>query len=394
MCSGASTPIPGARPEKNQGTPEACAGNPINIGTANKYQRETDYAATSAHGVAFTRHYNSQDSGEGALGIAWRHPYERRIEADGAEMKAVRPDGKIYRFTQNGSDWQADPDVSDRLTATPDGWRYRTAGDQTETYDTQGRLLSIAERTGQIQTLRYDTDGRLAKVTDGTDRTLQFTYDTDGRLAILTDPSGATTTYHYSDNRLTRVTYPEEGERQYLYEETAHPSALTGILDEAGQRIASWSYDENGWATSSTHAGGADDTQVSYNGDDSVTVTNPLGKQTTYHFQVYHGVPKVVKVEGHATTNCVGTNRSYSYDTNGFLTSKTDWNGAVTEYTRDPRGRELTRTEAAGTPEARTVTTEWHADFNLPLTITEPGKVTTFRYDTQGRLQQRTETAQ
>jgi YD repeat-containing protein len=378
--------------QKTQGPPKVCGGtNPINLGTTNKYQRERDYAATGAHGVNLTRHYNSQDGREGALGIAWRHGYEGRIEGDGTEMKAVRPDGRVYRFTQEGGTWQGDPDVTDQLTATTDGWTYRTAGDQTETYDTQGRLLSITDRAGRTQTLTYDTDERLAQVTDAYGRTLSFSYDDDGRLDTLTDPIGGTTTYQYNDKRLAGVTYPDGGERQYLYENSTYPSALTGILDESGERYATWSYGEHGWATSSSHAGGADQTEVSYNSDDSVTVTNALGKQTTYHFAVYNGVPKVVSVEGHPTSSCEGANKAYSYDANGFLTSKTDWKGSVTNYTRDSEGRELTRTEAVGTPEERTITTEWHADYRLPTKITEPDKVTEFTYDTDGNLLSRQE---
>ncbi|MCP4127869.1 MAG: RHS repeat protein, partial [Gammaproteobacteria bacterium] len=130
---------------------------------------------------------------------------------------------------------------------------------------------------------------------------------------------------------------------------------------------------------------------LTYNADDTTTVTNPLGKQTTYHFTVIHGVKKVTQVEGHPTASCEGAYKAYTYDTNGFLTSKTDWNGNVTRYTRDTRGLALTKTEAAGTPQERTTTTEWHSDYRLPLVITQPGKTTEYTYDAQGRQLTRTE---
>jgi YD repeat-containing protein len=72
------------------------------------------------------------------------------------------------------------------------------------------------------------------------------------------------------------------------------------------------------------------------------------------------------------------------------MTSKTDWQGNVTSYTRDSRGLELSRTEANGTPEARTITTEWHSNYRLPVKITEPGKITEYTYDAQGRQLSRT----
>ncbi len=53
---------------------------------------------------------------------------------------------------------------------------------------------------------------------------------------------------------------------------------------------------------------------------------------------------------------------------------------------RDSRGRELSRTEAAGTPQARTIATTWHPEFNKPSVVSEPGRQTAYSYDAQGRL--------
>jgi len=74
------------------------------------------------------------------------------------------------------------------------------------------------------------------------------------------------------------------------------------------------------------------------------------------------------------------------YDTSGFLASKTDWQGNTTTYIRNAKGQELSRTEAAGTPDERTIITQWHATFNLPTKVTEPGRETTYDYDANGNL--------
>jgi YD repeat-containing protein len=78
-----------------------------------------------------------------------------------------------------------------------------------------------------------------------------------------------------------------------------------------------------------------------------------------------------------------------TYDANGFVASRTDFNDIVTTFVNDSRGLQTSRTEAVGTPEERTITTEWHPTFRLPIRITEPGKITTFTYDAQGRLLER-----
>jgi YD repeat-containing protein len=83
--------------------------------------------------------------------------------------------------------------------------------------------------------------------------------------------------------------------------------------------------------------------------DPRTTGTNPLGKQTTYHFTTLHGVGKVKQVEGHPSTNCAVANKEYTYDADGFFASKTDWQGNITSYTRNAKGQKFTRTEVVGT---------------------------------------------
>jgi YD repeat-containing protein len=94
----------------------------------------------------------------------------------------------------------------------------------------------------------------------------------------------------------------------------------------------------------------------------------------------------MTQVEGLPSQNCASANQAYTYDANGFMASKTDWKGSVTTYTHNDRGLETSRTEASGTPQARTITTEWHVTLNLRTKITEPERETVFAYDTQGRL--------
>jgi YD repeat-containing protein len=82
----------------------------------------------------------------------------------------------------------------------------------------------------------------------------------------------------------------------------------------------------------------------------------------------------------------VAANQQYQFDSRAFIRSQTDWNGNVTEYVRDSKGRELMRREAVDTAEEREVHTEWHVDFNLPSLLTEPGRETHFNYDGSGNL--------
>jgi YD repeat-containing protein len=163
--------------------------------------------------------------------------------------------------------WTPDADVNSRLSKTGNGWVYVTARDETETYNANGQLLSLANRAGWVQTFVYDARGRLTSVADPFGRALTFSYmsSTSPLIAQVRAPDGGVYAYSYDANsRLVAVTFPDSSKRKYLYENTSYPNALTGVIDENGSRYTTVAYDANGLALSSQHAGGADLYSVDY----------------------------------------------------------------------------------------------------------------------------------
>ena len=408
----------GANPLKQ---PPICptAGNPIIVANGNKFQTESDYQRQTPFGLNFIRSYNSSALNIVTdIGIKWRHNYARRVASSGTGTLVYRSNGQVFAFNYNGNGWQGDVDIPDVLVETVDannnrtGWLYTTSNDTVEQYNAIGQLTLITNRQGQSQNLVYDlsvADGgddnsaTLDTVTDFAGNVLSLGYDTDSfhpeRIISMTDPNGHTYQYDYDAiGNLLTVTYPDDTPaddtdnptRIYYYEHATLTHQLTGITNETGNRYVTWDYDSEGRAISSELAGGAGKSTLTYNTDGSVTTTNPLNKQTTYQFTTLHGVKKLTSVTGHPTTSCAGDYKAYSYDANGYLASKTDWQGNLTTYQHDSNGRELSRTEVVGTPEERTITTEWHAGYRVPIKITEAGQITEFVYDTQGRLLSKT----
>ncbi len=391
--------------------PPACPaeGNPINVATSNKHQREPDYRSPVPGGLVFTRYYSSQSTyaAPSPLGAHWRHTYRRslsvRVLDDGTtRVVAQRADGRRLRFWFDQGVWRADPDVLETLQPLEDGsgWRLTTADDTVEHYDARGRLQSLTDRAGRPQRLAYDTQDRLETVTGPFGRMLRLAYDAQGRLESLTDPAGGIYRYGYDANdNLTAVRYPDETPtddtdnptRVYHYEDPDFAHALTGITDANGDRFATYGYDEHGRAILSAHAGGAERVQLTYHDDGSTTVTDALGAVRTYRFDTVHGVVKPVAIDGDLCSTC-GTQaqRSTTYDTNGFIDSETDANGNRTTYRHNDRGLQTARTEAVGTAEERSIVTAWHDDFRLPTRISAPGTVTAFAYNASGRLERRT----
>ena len=365
----------------------AAAGNPINAGTGNKYQTETDFIGGPATGLSLTRAYNSLDAASSAFGSKWHSTWHRGAiaAAGGSTVTVTRADGRQELFTKNGAGaYVADADVTSVLSAQPTGWKLVTADDTVENYTSAGLLSSVVTRTGLVTSLAYDASNRLITVTGPFGHKLTFIYDGSNRVSQMTAPGGGVYNYAYdAASNLVSVAYPDASVRSYVYENATYPNALTGIIDEKGNRFATWAYDSQGRAISSQHAGGADLTKIAYNGTAS-TVTDARGNAHTYTFETQFNVIKPVSLSGTPLPSLGG--KAFVYDANGFVASRTDFDGNVTTYTHDARGDETSRVEAFGTPLARTISTSWLSTFHLPTQITEPNRTTAFTYDAHGNL--------
>ncbi|HTT36100.1 MAG TPA: DUF6531 domain-containing protein, partial [Burkholderiales bacterium] len=397
-------PLPG-RPDggESAGTPpgfcKPCLTNPINPATGNKYQIETDYASTGPFPLVFTRTYNSFPGNQAGLGVGWTHTYSRSVAQIATSRVLVqRPDGKSRRFKLIGNTWTPTSQGTEQLVSVTDGsgaivgWQYIASNDDVETYDASGKLVSVTNRAGITQTLTYDPAGQLTGVQDSLGRSLSFSFDAQDRIATMTDPAGGLYAYAYdtSSNNLVSVTSPDSRVRTYLYENTAFPNALTGIVDENNSRFSTYGYDSQGRAISSQHAGGVELSTLTYSGDTTVVV-DPLNTSRTFNWQVTLGLAQSTGVS-QPCAHCGNLFAAASYDANGNVASTTDWNGNQTNYTYDlTRNLEIQRIEGltssgAPTSATRTITTQWHPTFRLPIQVAEPKRVTTYTYDTPGTL--------
>ncbi|MES2934553.1 MAG: RHS repeat protein [Pseudomonadota bacterium] len=338
------------------------------------------------------------------------------------DFTVIRGNNRRFNF---GTATNLNPpaDINDRATKLVDannvttGWSVTNASnDATEKYDLSGRLLTSTARNGQVQTMTY-TDastplsiapkaGLLLRVTDQFNHQLNFTYDTAGRLKTMTDPAQGLYTYAYDEatsivlpgkpmvSNLTSVTYPGNKKRLYWYNEqdktgnTDLPFALTGITDENGVRFATWNYNAQGLAISGEHAGGVEKTTITYPSPNyQATAIDPLGTSRTYNFTTILGVVKFTGQSQPGGAGCGAASNGITYDANGNIATRTDFNNVVTKYTYDlSRNLETSRNEAFGKPEAKTTSTTWHTSYRLPLKIAEPLRLTTMTYDAKGNL--------
>jgi uncharacterized protein RhaS with RHS repeats len=345
-----------------------------------------DYTTEGMNPLDFTRYYNSlgdSTTESYMLGSNWRSTYDRYVRFTVANNAicavAERPDGQELIFTNAGAgNWKSYNDIDVSLTQELTGWILTNRDDSIEAYGTNGLLGAIVNRDGYWQVFGYNTNNYLVTVIDSFNRSLQFTYQSN-LLHTVTTPDGLLLTYGYDSSRtssntldrLISVTYsaPQSTTIHYLYENSAFPFSLTGVIDENGSRLTTWTYDSSGRATSSQRANSVDLTSVVYNDDGSREVINPLGLTNVYKFSVIQGTSKTTEIDRISTVTVPAASLFYTYDTNGYIASISDWKTNVTGRINDIHDQPLNLTEAVGTTLARTTTNTYATSFHLPVQI-------------------------
>ena len=135
----------------------------------------------------------------------------------------------------------------------------------------------------------------------------------------------------------------------------------------------------------------------------ATTTKDPLGTARTYNFTTILGVVKSTGQSQPGGAGCGASASAMTYDANGNIASRADFNGNTSCYAYDlTRNLETARIEGlapgkacpsniasyaplAGTAE-RKILTDWHATYRLPIKVSEAGRETTTTYDTKGNL--------
>jgi YD repeat-containing protein len=224
----------------------------------------------------------------------------------------------------------------------------------------------------------------------------------DDTPAVATDNPVKTYVYGTDLSESANVSATPNLGVSYMY-------SLTGIIDENGVRYATYQYDASGKAISTEHAGSVEKYSLAYAPDGSSTaVTDPLGSVRTTHFTTVLGVVKPTGTDQPGGSGCSAASSAMTYDANGNVASRTDFNGHKTCYAYD-LARNLETARAEGLPSvadcavnlsasslpapARKVSTSWHPTYRLPLQVAGPKLLTTNTYDASGNVLTKTEQA-
>jgi RHS repeat-associated protein len=257
-------------------------------------------------------------------------------------------------------------------------------------YNANNRLIKMNDRDGNISTYSYDSKGRKLRDDYGNGVYINYSYTAtspdwtviegstigrqerkftaDGKIAGWVTPEGNITFSYDAVGKLWKETQPDGRTTEYIYDAVGRviqtKDLSTGLVasknyNVGGQllsdtdsfgRTTNYTYDRNGKIASSTNALGQTYT-FTYNGS-STTVTDPLGRKTTSVNNDYYLPSRTIYSNGAAsnteylyTSNLQGAKnyptktvdidgkvRTYSYDSNGNLTSTTDLAGKTYTY--------------------------------------------------------------
>ncbi|CAN7159770.1 DUF6531 domain-containing protein [Acidovorax sp. LjRoot74] len=382
--------------------------NPIIPATGDKNKPFSDVIGQGPHALNWSRTYRSLYANSRATYVlplvgmspGWGHNHSARLKpagsalnwSDGTAQTLVMGNGDLQRFTYSASTatWQ-NQNGSKRLQTNASGWLYTDLdADRKLQFSATGLLQSVTGRNGWVTTYGYvqiNSIPMLKTVTNQFGRKLQLNYNTKGQLVSVAAGSKVQVSYEYdTSDRLLTARYADNTTNTYLYEHPSYPHALTGIVDENNQRFATYAYDDVGRAVSTEHAGAVERYQVGYpaTSGGATTITDPLGTVRSFNYSASLGQLAVTgadKPDGLGLRDAASRVQSPL----GLVTAETDFLGTTTSYAWDTARRLPTAvTEAAGKPEERTTITSWHPQWRLPVTVSEPGRTTSYTYDSAG----------
>ena len=282
----------------------------------------------------------------------------------------------------------------------------------------KGLLIGVTDKFGRSVKLNYEQpDGqvlrpRIYRVLDIADRPIDFGYDQAGNLKT--------------------IKWPDSKVREFVYERLDLPWAMTGIIDEEGQRHSTYGYDGQGRAASTEYGVGIEKYSSRWSSPPSwqitdvydagvhviwrehawtkplgVEVKGPLGTWATLGSQVVNGMPRQTSRDQPGGSGCGASSSEQTQDSRGNVLSRLDFGEAGVNRHRtcfayaSDRNIETYRVEGlmesdgcpadlatykisaelpADKPQ-RKITTEWHPVWNREVRRAEPKLIATTIYN-------------
>ena len=309
-------------------------------------------------------YYNLSDrSSDVGYGYGWRNAYTQTIGAvtiGGTNYyKWVDGDGTEKYFLSSNGVWEDEAGQGYTLTVSGSSYTIRDKGNNTLSFDSSGRLVSIND--GKISankvTISYVSSDasnlRIDTVTDGAGRKYSYSYS-GGQLASVSYLGSGTdaletVTYTYSDGNLTQVSFADGKTAEYSWSGHIMTAAKDIARSDGSRDTLTFSYIQNPAASTfpvriSSLAYTSCGTNISSLAFEYATnytkVTDNTGRWMAYQFNNNGNTTSVYNNEGQALYGRYAKDENSSGRANQLVASSrlqiTDaWDDAVSVTTSD-----------------------------------------------------------
>jgi len=351
----------------------------ISTGTGN-----TD--AIYEHTATQTVFYKSQISWNGTGwnlrlkdGSVWMFPDAYQLSASqGAVISIADRNGNALTMNR-------DPATGNltRVTSTSGRWI-------SFTYDLSGRITQAQDNALRSISYTYDTGGRLSRVVDAKGGTTQYTYDGNNELLTITDARAITylTNKYDASGRVIEQDLADGGVYQFAYTTDTNGNIIQTKVTNPRGYVQVSTFDTSGYMSggnvlSYTRAAGQSEQQTTtyqYQSSLMSTITDPLGRQTSFAYDSCGNTTSIARMTGTANavttmTYQTGSGTSSCIATFNQVTSITDPLNHTTTLGYDATGSYLTSV----TDPLNTVSITQNAD-GQPASIANFAGTTQFGY--------------
>jgi RHS repeat-associated protein len=340
----------------------------------NRTSNGTSYGnAVYLHTASRTRWYGAtltfdQSSFAGAAWVMRTRDGMEYVFPDSSNQVNAGKQAVIYIRDPNGNT------VNITRTSYGDLSKITSPGGRSLTFvvDASHRITSVTDNIGRVTTYAYDAQGNLSTYTNASGGVTKYTYDDQHNMLTIVDPNGNTylTNVYDASGRVTKQTMSDGGVYQFTWVPSAN-AAQTWIFDSSSTAPAQ----VNRYSTTD---------QEGYTGlISSVMVTDPRGYIRKV---VFNGL-------GFKTSDTFALNQpeqqtyAYNYYADNLVKSVTDPLGRVTSFDYDINGNVSRITRNYGLADANTSTATFTSNYSQMATVTNPlGNSIAFGYDASGNL--------
>jgi YD repeat-containing protein len=359
---------------------QTSVGQPINPQTGSYEYSVTDLSIpTTAGALTFQRSYTSQGGlTNTSFSPGWTDNQDTRLifpsDPNGiaGEILFKVHANNLYPFYDMGNGtYKAQPGLIATLVANPGPpLTYTVTASTQEVYlfDQNGHLLTYTDPHGNQWNYSYNSNGLLQSVqADGGSVSLSIGYNSQARIqSVQAEPSGQGVLYQYDPNTGDLTSAVDVLQQTWNYQYLNH--LLTRVVAPDGATAESTDYDSQGRAWHQYDGNGNLIVQLTYNANNSTTVTDALGNSKVFAYDERHTLV--------SQTDAFGKPITKQYDFNFRPGIITDPSGNNTSMAWSTDGANLTQVTDA--QQGQTNIT--YGAYNNPTSIVDPLKYETKYY--------------